>query len=182
MTSLIIVEYDLKKHSDVDIVGKLDKILLPGEENGFSQYVDYFVAPKKPIYNLDELNTFMSGLIYCLKPTAYENRPFFSDHDGLNCGMLVFEETMKYEMPDILEKLKAETGTAPVLDPNKDYRRLIEVKVFPNHNIAEEFYSGRIYSNGSCQICYHDLMPFVPFYEHARLYKPNGSGSTPSAN
>ncbi|MFA5887555.1 MAG: hypothetical protein WC852_02500 [Candidatus Nanoarchaeia archaeon] len=115
---------------------------------GWPHKVDFYIAPKEPLYKADELNAFMDSLIPDMEP-SYKTY-FKQEKEALITGALCFDEKIgelrtKYERfititdMDMIKNCEWANGKF-LIDSieQRDYMRRISVRPYPNAEIIEE--------------------------------------------
>lgn len=146
MSKLTIVREALGLNLNISVVSILKNNYLPERHGYFSHTVDYLVAPKNGLYEADELQTFMMGLIPSLEPSMKED--FEQSSDILRFGRLFFDEVIGRERRTIKRILTLTDeelyNVAGFVDGKRtidthvveEYRRRILVRPFPDELYA----------------------------------------------
>jgi hypothetical protein len=85
----------LEGNPEVAIVDLQTKNFFPGRNGYFTQTADFWVAPTVGLYNADDLQEFMHGLVPGLKPTMKD--AFHQFKNELSFGKLYFDEKIGEE-------------------------------------------------------------------------------------
>lgn len=138
-----VVVDSLRSNPDVVVVGGFERNYLqtgewPHPSGGWSRTLDIYTHPKKPIYDADDLNDFMFGLVPELEPTCSDR--FLGGKRELELGKLYYDESIGKVTLNATVELKEGLSVvqAGVLAPEwrvaqtKDLNQRTWVRVFPD--------------------------------------------------
>lgn len=157
MSKLKIVREALETNPDIVIANIDIRIHLPNPVGYFCHTIDYWVAPKKGLYEVDDLQAFMMGLIpRGLEPTSIDYFHQYDKKSDLVFGKLYFDESVgeqrtitKRILTLYDEELFDSEGFVDgkrVIDEDKieEYKRRIWVYPFPSKTFVRDVLSKKL--------------------------------------
>lgn len=159
---LTIIEDSLKSNDEVVLVYRNDeRSVRPGHPtpNGrWSHFVDLYAHPKEPLYDPDELNEFMDGLVP-LEPRM-SDKFWVSHNKKLETGKLYFDEPIGSAVLTATVELIGQDGIPSSWQESRDLtlmRRTL-LRVFPNGEHTRNAIIGK--NEFEIPVC--DLKPSEP--------------------
>ena len=159
-TKIELVREKLQANSEVFVAGEIHEY--DARAQGFSSFtetVDIIISPVKPLFDVDELNTFMDSL-FDEKEVSSRDAARTYQEDGMELGKLYFNEvigsvrtesviTVETTEPETLQRAGRETGKFERVIED-DLRRRTWVRVYPDPisaSVMAEYLQGE--SDGS---------------------------------
>lgn len=145
-TKIAVVREQLQTNPNLYFAGEIHHYHSTAPESGdWTETVDIIVAPKKPIFDADKLNTLMDGLITNIEPSAKDKALNRSD-GGLDLGKLYFDETIgtmqqititkiQTAEPETIKKAKKTVGETRK-ENQYEMQRRTWVRVYPDSTSA----------------------------------------------
>lgn len=158
MSKLSIVQKALETNTEAIIVNTQEGNYSSGKIGFFCNTVDYWIAPKKGLYEAEKLQKFMIGLIPNLKPDQQDNFRQDNKRGYLELGKLYFDEKIGKEKTNV-ERIfhvngkdkenfnlpESVNGKQTIKkNVNEDYKRRIWVRLFPDEAFAKDILNGKL--------------------------------------
>ena len=150
MSKLEIVRKALEENPLIIIAGVEDRNYLPGKSGYWSHTINFFIAPKNPIYSIRRLQEFLSNLIPVSLVIPTQDDEFRDEGPFLSFGKLYYDEdigteTIQHEIKLTEEGLippeKLENGKL-VLNRTERIQRRTWVSLYPNFDLAKNAIDG----------------------------------------